>query len=102
MSGRDRTWTPLPPLVMAQWSSDENRILYVSAERENGHLLPRSISLLTGKQSEQICDINRVGEITLMALPDNGETAFLLAGPEAGLQIWMMALPRAAQPQSAR
>jgi len=95
--GRDRSWTPMPALTAAQWSPDENRLLYIEAERRDGNLVPRFLSLLTGRQTEQLCDENRIGDVGAIVLSRNGETAFLLAGPEAGLQVWMMALPRAAK-----
>lgn len=95
--GRDRSWFPLPPLTVAQWSPDENRMLYIEAERRDGSLVQRSLSLLTGRQTEQLCDLNRIGEIGGMTFASGGETAFLLAGPEAALQVWMMALPREVQ-----
>jgi len=91
--GRDRSWTPLPPMIMAQWSPDENRVLYLEGERRDGAIVPRSLSLLTGRQTVPLCEWNRIGEIGAMNISSNGEAAFLLAGPEAGLQVWMIALP---------
>jgi hypothetical protein len=95
--GRDRSWTPLPPMIMAQWSPDENRVLYLEGERRDGVIVPRSLSLLTGRQTVPLCEWNRIGEIGAMNISSNGEAAFLLAGPEAGLQVWMIALPRAVE-----
>jgi len=92
--GRDRSWMPLPPLTVAQWSPDENRMLYIEAERREGALVPRFLSLLTNRQTQQLCDLNRIGDVGGVAFSASGETSFLLAGADAGLQVWMMALPR--------
>ena len=85
---------PLPALAGAQWSPDENRMLYVEAERRDGALAPRFLSLWTRRQTQQLCDLNRIGDVSGGAFSHSGEAAFLLAGAEAGLQVWMMALPR--------
>jgi uncharacterized protein (TIGR03790 family) len=94
--GRDRSWISLPPITMARWSPDENRMLYIEAERQDGGLVAKSLSLLTGRQTQQICDLNCVGDVGAMALSQDGETAFLLAGADAGLRVWLMPLPRTA------
>ena len=94
--GRDRSWTPVPALMAAQWSPDENRMLFIEAERRDGNLIPQFLSLLTGRQTEHLCDWNRIGEIARFDFSHNAETAFLLAGGDGNLQIWMMALPRSA------
>ena len=97
--GRYGKWAQLPPLIVAQWSPDEDRVLYIEAERQAGAAIPRFLSLLTGLQMQRLCDLNRIGEIGGMAFSHKGDAAFLLAGPEAGLQVWMMALPPAIEGQ---
>jgi hypothetical protein len=92
--GRDRSWMPLPTLTAAQWSPDENRMLYIEAERWEGTLVPQSLSLLTGRQTQHLCDLGRIGDIGGLVFSRNGENAFLLAGADAGLQVWMIRLPR--------
>jgi hypothetical protein len=92
--GRDRSWTTIPALTAAHWSSDENRMLFIEAERRDGVLVPRSLSLLIGRRTERICDLGRIGEIAGLAFSQNGETAFLLAGADGGLRVWMLPLPR--------
>jgi uncharacterized protein (TIGR03790 family) len=92
--GRDRSWTPLPAFTVAQWSPDENRMLYIEAERRDGALIPQYLSLLTGRQIQRLCDFNRIGDIGGLAFSRSGEDAFLLAGADAGLQVWMIRLPR--------
>jgi hypothetical protein len=97
--GRDRSWTTLPSLTAAQWSPDESRLLYTETEHQNS-AVPRYLSLLTGRQTERLCDINRIGDIAGVALSNNGDTAFLLAGADAGMQVFMLALPpRTPQPR---
>lgn len=90
--GRSRTWSALPPVLTARWSPDEERLLYVEGERADGQLQPRYLSLWSAGQNLQLCDIGRIGELGGMAFA-GGHNAFLLAGPEGGLQVWMMALP---------
>jgi uncharacterized protein (TIGR03790 family) len=92
--GRDRTWTTLPLLTGGQWSPDENRMLYIEAERRDGALNPSFLSLLTGRQTQHLCDLDRIGDIAAVTFSRSGETAFLLAGADAGLRVWMMPLPR--------
>jgi hypothetical protein len=92
--GRDRTWTTLPLLTGGQWSPDENRMLYIEAERRDGALNPSFLSLLTGRRTQHLCEMDRIGDIANVLLSRNGETAFLLAGADAGLRVWMMPLPR--------
>ncbi|HEV2447437.1 MAG TPA: TIGR03790 family protein [Candidatus Sulfopaludibacter sp.] len=91
--GRTRSWTALPPVLLAQWSPDEERLLYVEAERQGTEFVPRYLSLLDGARSERLCDIGRLGEAATMLLTRSGETAFLLAGPEGGWQVWVTSLP---------
>lgn len=95
--GRSRSWTALPPVLTARWSPDEEQILYVEGERQDGQLVPRCLSLWRGEKNEQMCDMGRIGELAGMAFAGS-ETAFLLAGPEGGSQVWMMALPAVAAP----
>lgn len=95
--GRSRSWSALPSLLVAHWSPDEERLLYVEGERTGGQPTPQYLSLWTGERSEQMCDMGRIGEIGGMAFAGS-QTAFLLAGPEGGTQVWMMALPPAATP----
>jgi hypothetical protein len=92
--GRDGSWLPAAPMVAAQWSPDEERLLYIEAERRDTALVPRFLSLLDGKNSERLCETDRLGEIGGMAFTRGGEAAFLLAGADGRLQLWMMALPQ--------
>lgn len=92
--GRDRSWTPVPALTAAQWSPDENRMLYIKAERRDGALIPQFLSVLTGRQTQHLCDLDRIGDLGGLAFSRSGENAFLLAGADAGLQVWMIRLPR--------
>ena len=98
--GRSRSWIPLPPVLMAQWSPDEERLLYVEAEQRDTGVVPRYLSLLTGNKNEQLCDMGRIGEVGAMAFANGGETIFLLAGSEGGWQVWMMDLPPVAPPSA--
>jgi hypothetical protein len=92
--GRDRSWMALPALTAAQWSPDENRMLYIEAERRDGALIPQYLSILTGRQIQHLCDLDRIGDLGGLAFSRSGEDAFLLAGADAGLQVWMIRLPR--------
>jgi hypothetical protein len=92
--GRDGSWLPAAPMVAAQWSPDEERLLYIEAERRDTALVPRFLSLLDGKNSERLCETDRLGEIGGMAFTRGGVAAFLLAGADGHRQLWMMALPQ--------
>jgi uncharacterized protein (TIGR03790 family) len=91
--GRTRSWSPLPPMLMAQWSSDEERLLFLEAERQEKNLVPRWISLWDGRQTERLADMGRIGDVGAMAFAGEGNTAFLLSGGNDALDVWMMALP---------
>jgi uncharacterized protein (TIGR03790 family) len=91
--GRDRSWLPLGPVWIGQWSPDETRFLYVDGERQNNVLRPRLLDLVTGRQVRQICEYWRIGDLAAIAIPAGGDSAFLLAGPTGALQVWMIALP---------
>jgi uncharacterized protein (TIGR03790 family) len=87
--GRDRSWRDLGEVVRAQWSPDEERLLFISKAGEgSGHL-----SLLAGRKAEPLCDMGRIGAIAGMAISADGERAFLLALLSGQLNVWMMALP---------
>jgi uncharacterized protein (TIGR03790 family) len=92
--GRDNSWLPLPVMSALQWSFDENRMLYIESEPRNDILVPRFLSLLTGRRTERLCNWNRIGDIGGLAFSQNGETAFLLSGADEGMKVWMMPLPR--------
>lgn len=92
--GRDRSWTPMPLLTGGQWSSDENRLLFIEAERRDGSSVPLRLSLLTGRKLEHLCDLISVGDIGAVAFSKTGTKTFLLAGADGGLEVQLMALPR--------
>jgi hypothetical protein len=92
--GRDGSWLALPPILAAQWSPNEERLLYVEAERQNSEVIPKHLSLLNGRNNSPICELTRIGDVASMALTTGDQSAFLLSGPPGALQVWMMALPR--------
>ena len=55
--GRDRSWIDLGTVVTATWSSDEERLLFVSSDGGSGG----SLSLLAGRTITQICDMSKIG-----------------------------------------
>lgn len=82
--GRDGSWIDLGTIAGAQWSPDEEQLLFV----EGGFL-----SVLSGHRIEKLCDVNRIGTLTRAVISARGDKAFLLAGIGGGLDVWMMALP---------
>ena len=92
--GRSRSWSPMPPLLMAQWSPDEERLLFIEAERSDKNLVPRHLSLWDGRQTARLCDMGRIGDVAAMGFARGGDAAFLLSGGNDALDVWMTALPR--------
>jgi len=82
--GRDGSWIELGTISGAEWSSDEDRLLFV----QEG-----SLSLLIEGRIEKLCDMTRIGPITRAVIPADGDKAFLLAGIGGGLDVLMVALP---------
>ena len=88
--GRDGSWIDLGRVSGAQWSPDEERLLFA----EEGYL-----SLLVEHRIEKLCDLTRIGPLGGAVITAGGDKAFLLAGIGGGLDVWMMALPPRAPPQ---
>jgi len=87
--GRDRSWIELGEVSRAQWSTDEESLLFVaSAGNGAGYL-----SLLSNLRTGQLCDMGRIGALGSIALSADGERAFLLAALTGESNVWMMALP---------
>jgi len=86
--GRDDTWIDLGPVSAAQWSPDEERLVYVGPG--DGYL-----SILIGRRIERLSAMARIGPVAAIAIPNGGDKAFLLAGLTGGLDVWMIALPQA-------
>ena len=82
--GRDSSWIDLGRVSVAQWSPDEEQLLFV----EEG-----SVSLLAEQRIEKLCDLTRIGPVARAAISSEGDKAFLLAGIGGGLDVWMTALP---------
>jgi len=87
--GRDGTWIDLGVLVTAAWSPDEERLLFVAANASSGGTL----MLLAGHAITQICDMGRIGAVAKMAFSGRPDSAFLLAGMEGQLNVFLVALP---------
>jgi hypothetical protein len=82
--GRDGSWVDLGNVSGAQWSPDEEELLFV----EVGYL-----SLLVDHRIERLCELNRIGPVAGAVISAGGDRAFLLAGIGGGLDVWMTALP---------
>ena len=90
--GRDRSWTDLGVVFGAQWSPDEQRLLFVELEGKDAPSSHRFLSLLTGRRIRKLCEFDRIGELRKAVLSEDGERAFLLAGLAGGIEVWMMSL----------
>ena len=86
---RDRSWIDLGTVTMAQWSPDEERLLFVSREGPSESYL----SILINGKVERLCDFGRIGRLEGAFITAGGEKAFLLAGIGGQLDVWMTALP---------
>ena len=82
--GRDRGWIDLGKVSGAQWSPDEELLLFEA----EGYL-----SLLAGHRIEKLCELTRIGQVAKALISAGSDKAFLLAGIGGGLDVWMMALP---------
>jgi hypothetical protein len=87
---RDGSWTDLGITSQAEWSDDENRLLFVESGNGNGE---GYISVLIDRTIERVCDLSKIGPVAKAVLSAHGEKAFLLAGLSGGLEVWLMALP---------
>src|SRR5262249_17845301 len=87
--GRDRSWVELGEVLQAQWSPDEERLLFIGKAGEGAGYL----ALFANRKIEPLCDMIRIGVVSNMTLSADGERAFLLAGLSGQLNVWMMALP---------
>jgi uncharacterized protein (TIGR03790 family) len=91
--GRDRSWTELGEVLQAQWSPDEERLLFVSRAGEGAV----SLSLLFNRKIEPLCDMGKIGAVGGIVFSADGERAFLLSALTGQANIWMMALPPRSQ-----
>jgi uncharacterized protein (TIGR03790 family) len=87
--GRDRSWIDLGTIVTAAWSPDEERLLFMTSDGGSGG----SLSLLAGRTITQICDIGKLGAVAKMVFSDKLDRAFLLAGMDGQLNVFLVALP---------
>jgi uncharacterized protein (TIGR03790 family) len=87
--GRDRSWIDLGTVVAAAWSPDEERLLFVASEGDSGGTL----SLLAGRAITPLCDMRKIGVIAKLAFSAKPDRAFLLAGMDGQLNVYLMALP---------
>ena len=90
---RDRSWMDLGVVTAAQWSPDEERLLFVSQDSPSQTYL----SVLMDGKIQKLCDFARIGRLEGMVITTSGEKAFLLAGLSGQLDVWMMALPAPAR-----
>jgi uncharacterized protein (TIGR03790 family) len=87
--GRNRRWIDLGEVLQAQWSPDEERLLFIGRAGEGAGFL----SILSGSRTESLCDMRRIGAVGGMAISGDGERAFLLAALSGQFNVWMIALP---------
>jgi len=88
--GRDGSWKDLGAVAEAQWSDDEESLLFVEARPGTDS---NFLSLLSGKLVEQLCPMGRIGQIQKMIFSEDNRRAFLLASLGGGMDAWMMPLP---------
>ena len=99
--GRDRSWLDLGTVSGAQWSPDENRLLFVASDAKSTSSSHRFLSILIDRKIWELCDFDRIGELRKAMLSSDGEKAFLLADVAGRTDVWMMSLtPRAPLPNT--
>jgi len=86
---RRRSWIDLGVITLAQWSPDEERLLFVSQDSPSQSYL----SVLIDDKIEKLCDFARIGRVEGAIIATGGEKAFLLAGMSGQLDVWMTSLP---------
>jgi uncharacterized protein (TIGR03790 family) len=88
--GRDRTWKDLGNVVAAEWSSDEESLLFVDRgpRSDNG-----ALCLYSGRTIQTLCPIGRIGQVLKLAISADRNRAFLLASLAGQMDVWMMPLP---------
>jgi len=84
--GRTRKWIDLGVIEGAQWSADEENLVFVEAA-DGGYL-----SELIGDRVERVASMNRIGAVKALAFP-SGDKVFMLAAVAGGMDVWMVALP---------
>lgn len=84
-----KTWSPLGTVAAGTWSGDEKRFLHVTMKASG----PESLVLWDDGRLQNLCPMDRLGDMAAPALSNRGDLAFLLAGPDGGLQIWVLPLP---------
>jgi hypothetical protein len=86
--GRDGSWKDLGVVAQAEWSADEESLLFVEGTGNDS-----SLSLLSRKTIQKLCQITRMGQIVKMSFSADQKRAFLLASLSQQLEVWMMPLP---------
>jgi len=86
--GRDNSWISLGVVAQAEWSDDEESMLFVETKPDSSML-----SLLSGRLVEQLCPMNRIGQIERIVFSEDQRRAFLLASLSGEFDAWMMLLP---------
>ena len=61
-------------MLMAQWSPDEERLLFIEAERQEKNLVPRYLSLWDGRQTARLSDMAHLGDVAAVAFARGGMT----------------------------
>jgi uncharacterized protein (TIGR03790 family) len=86
--GRDRSWKDLGVVAGAEWSADEESLLFVEGTGSDS-----SLSLLSRQTIQKLCPIARMGQIVKISFSADRKKAFLLASLGQKLDVWMMPLP---------
>ena len=87
---RNRSWQDLGIVTQAEWSPDEESLLFVEGGEGNESA---SLALLSGRLIQKLCPMARMGRILKMAFSADQKRAFLLASLAGELDVWMMPLP---------
>lgn len=91
--GRNGSWTDLGTIAEAQWSADEERLLFIESTKRSGESPPTFLSAMIDGTVRRLCEFEKIGQVAQIAIAASGERVFLLAGLAGTLDVWMTQLP---------
>jgi uncharacterized protein (TIGR03790 family) len=98
--GRDNSWIDLGVVGGAEWSRDEERLLFIQSEGK-GEAARQHLALLNGRKILRLAPADRLGPIARFAFPEDRQKAFMLAGMAGRGDVWIASLNAQPEPVSA-
>lgn len=88
--GRDGSWKDIGFILVAAWSADEQRLLFVGSGNATE---PSYLSMLTGSTVERLCPMSRIGQVGKIIFSADETKAYLLATLASQEDVWMIPIP---------